>query len=82
MGRKARYGRTHMRIRAALLPFAYGTTCPHCGLPMLHGEKLHLDHTADGSGYRGFAHALCNMREGGRRGRAKQLSNRRRGELL
>jgi hypothetical protein len=40
------------------------------GGTMLPGQALDLDHTADGAGYRGFAHASCNRREGARRGNA------------
>jgi hypothetical protein len=35
---------------------------------MLEGQKLHLDHTEDRTGYRGFAHASCNVLDGARRG--------------
>jgi hypothetical protein len=42
---------------------------------MLPGEALDLDHRADGIGYRGIVHAVCNRSEGGRRG---NLERRRR----
>lgn len=76
----SRYGRRHRAIRQAMLPFAIGKPCPHCGEPMRADQALHLDHTADGRGYRGFAHKRCNEAEGGRRGRAAQL--RRRGGVF
>lgn len=63
-----RYGYRHQRIRATLLPEAYGRVCLHCGQPMLPGQALDLDHTADGSQYRGMVHSRCNRREGARRG--------------
>jgi hypothetical protein len=65
-----RYGYLHRLIRAALLPQAFGRPCLHCGRPMLPGQRLDLDHTADRSGYRGMTHASCNRREGARRGAA------------
>lgn len=58
------YDSQHKRLRAALLPTAYGQACTRCGRPMLHGQELHLDHDDDRSGYRGFSHASCNTRAG------------------
>lgn len=72
----SRYGRHHRRIRAALLPFAIGQPCPHCGEEMRADQALDLDHVPGTGLYRGMAHAFCNRQEGGRRGRAKQLANR------
>ena len=66
------YGSDHQRTRKALLAEAYGQPCHHCGRPMLPGQALDLDHTADRSAYRGFAHAHCNRSEGGKRGNAKR----------
>lgn len=62
------YGAEHQAIRKALLDQAYGQLCHHCGHPMVKGQALDLDHTADRTGYRGFAHASCNRRDGARRG--------------
>ena len=62
------YGSEHQRLRKKLLPFAYGTACHLCGHVMSLGQVLHLDHTEDRTGYRGFAHARCNVREGSLRG--------------
>lgn len=62
------YGAEHQRVRKALLAEAIGQPCHHCGLPMLPGQALDLDHTADRTAYRGFAHASCNRSEGARRG--------------
>jgi hypothetical protein len=76
------YGRPHRRLRARLLPSAYGTPCVLCGEVMSEGEPLHLDHTEDRLGYRGFAHASCNILDGARRGgqreRARRLATGRR----
>jgi Recombination endonuclease VII len=62
------YGAQHQAIRKALLEDAYGRPCHHCGHPMLSGQALDLDHTADRTAYRGFAHASCNRSEGAKRG--------------
>lgn len=70
------YGSEHQAIRKALLADAYGQACPHCGFPMLQGQSLDLDHTADRTAYRGFAHASCNRSEGARRGNAKRRRSR------
>jgi hypothetical protein len=64
------YGGRHQRIRAALLSAAYGEICHLCGRPMLPGQALELDRTADRAGYRGMAHAHRNRSEGARRGNA------------
>jgi Recombination endonuclease VII len=72
----SRYGYRHQRIRAALLPEAYGRACLHCGLAMLPGQALNLDHTSDGAQYRGVVHARCNRREGARRGNAARRRRR------
>lgn len=66
------YGAEHQAVRKALLDEAYGQPCHHCGHPMLKGQALDLDHTADRTGYRGFAHASCNRRDGARRGNARR----------
>jgi hypothetical protein len=66
---KARgYGAEHQRLRAKLLPSAYGQPCTRCGKPMLPGQALHFDHTEDRTGYLGFAHAACNRKAGARKG--------------
>jgi len=67
------YGRPHRRLRAALLPTAYGRACPRCGAPMTVGQALDLDHTDDRTGYLGFSHRACNRAAGaalGNRARA------------
>ncbi len=69
------YGYTYQKLCKALLPAAYGTPCVRCGLPMLPGQKLHLDHDDyDRTRLRGFAHAECNIRAAARKARAKQIA--------
>ena len=72
------YDAAHYRLRRALLPLAWGSPCSLCGEVMLEGDDVHLDHTEDRSGYRGFSHARCNVLDGARRGgaatRAKRLA--------
>lgn len=72
------YGADHQAVRKALLADAYGQPCHHCGRPMVKGQALDLDHTADRTGYRGFAHASCNRSDGAKRGNAR----RRRSDTL
>ena len=56
----AGYGNSHQKLRKALLAKAYGQPCSRCGLPMLPGQALHLDHDDyDGTKWRGFSHAKC-----------------------
>lgn len=42
--------------------------CCLCGDPIDPQSKWHLDHTPDRTGYRGVAHAGCNVSDGARRG--------------
>lgn len=77
--RHLRWARPHQELRAALLPGAIGKICHLCGLPMRAGQRLALDHAADGVGYRGMAHERCNNRDGGKRGAALR---RRRGGAI
>lgn len=67
---KVAYGPAHRRLRAALLPSAYGSDCHLCGEVMREGQPLHLDHAEDRESYRGMAHAHCNLRDGSARGNA------------
>jgi hypothetical protein len=60
-----------------MLPYAAGSTCVRCDRPILPGQPVDLDHDDGGLGYRGFAHAACNRRAGGRLGRARQLARKR-----
>lgn len=69
------YGTEHQKLRAKLLPLAYGKPCTRCGKPMLQGQPLHFDHTDDRTGYLGFAHASCNRRAGARKG--ARVANRK-----
>lgn len=65
--------RTHRLARAAMLKaYTPGDPCCLCGAPMYPPtSELHADHNPAG-GYRGLAHARCNVRDGARRGRARQ----------
>jgi len=75
---KGGWGSKHQKLRAALLPSAYGTPCVRCGLPMLPGQKLHLDQDDyDRTKLRGFAHAACNIRAAAKKARAIQLAAKR-----
>ena len=67
--------RTMRRLRAQMISIAVanGATCPECGLPLKHGQRLHLDHvvplSAGGSNrpdnWR-ILHSACNLRKGSR----------------
>jgi hypothetical protein len=76
------YTYAYRKLRAALLPKAYGTPCYRCGLPMLRGQELHLDHDDhddhDRSIIRGFSHAHCNLRAAAKKARAIQLAAKQR----
>lgn len=75
------YDQAHLRARANFLAQLERTgvdTCCICGRTITPGMKLHLDHTADRQSYRGLAHASCNVRDGARRGRARQTVTARR----
>ena len=55
------YGPEHRKVREQLLArFQPGDPCAHCGQPMWSKDNLDLAHTADRTGYRGLAHAVCN----------------------
>jgi hypothetical protein len=64
----------HRKARAKLLAaFQPGDPCCLCGRPMYPPTRnLHADHDPAGNGYRGLSHGLCNVRDGARRGRARQ----------
>jgi hypothetical protein len=49
---------------------------------MLRGQALDLDHRDDGAGWLGFAHARCNRQAGGRLGRARQLEQPKRKQVM
>ena len=72
------YGSQHRARRAHLLAelervgFA---PCPRCGLPMVPGQRLHLDHSDPAAKQLGLpgdrlTHATCNEADGGRIGNA------------
>ena len=80
------YGIAHRRERAkyvSLIKAGVLVPCVLCGHPITNPrgrepDGLHLDHTPDRSGYRGPSHNACNVRDGARRGRAKQSQKPRR----
>src|SRR5215207_5586411 len=76
-----KYAAAHQRLRRALLPSAVGSGCVRCGLVILPGQAIDLDHQDDGFSYRGWSHASCNRSAGGRRGRQVQLAKKRRAML-
>lgn len=62
-------GWEHQKLRARLLPYAYGTLCPMCGRVMLRSQRLDLDHAiprvhGGHNGPRRIVHASCNRRAG------------------
>lgn len=61
------YDARHERIRARLLPKAYGRLCPLCSEVMDHEQDLHLDHSiplwVDASSVPDrIVHATCNLK--------------------
>ena len=68
------YGWHHQKLRQQMLPHAWGTLCHFCGLPMIPGQPLDLDHTDDRRSYRGMTHRACNRADGARKVNAKRNS--------
>jgi hypothetical protein len=64
----------HRRARATLIKaFRPGDPCCLCGHPMYPPTSgLHADHDPVNGGYRGLSHMRCNVRDGAKRGRARQ----------
>lgn len=73
------YGSEHMKARRAYLAQlerdGVGVCCIG-GEPIYPGQRLHLDHTPDRSGYRGLACARHNIIDAAKRGRARQNVSR------
>lgn len=77
---KRGYGAKHRAIRngyVEAIQRGEHVTCCLCGgaITETDGRKpdgLHLDHTPDRQGYRGASHGSCNVRDGAKRGRARQ----------
>jgi hypothetical protein len=67
----------HRRLSEKLRARAIGQLCHFCGLPMLPGQPLDLDHAPDGRGYRGVTHRHCNRADGGRKSLAIQRARGR-----
>lgn len=59
-----------MRKALGELVAAGRAVCCRCGRPIVPGSAWHADHTDDRSGYRGAAHAACNLRAAARKGAA------------
>ena len=47
---KPKYGGAHQKLRRAMLPVAVGAACVRCGLVIVPGQPVDLDHLDDGSG--------------------------------
>lgn len=65
------YGAAHRKARRewkAIVDAQGGIECCLCGHWVEASERWHLDHTPERDGYRGVAHALCNVRDGASRG--------------
>ena len=77
------YGTDHMKARErAIAKHQAGDPCSRCGGAMPADPKLlHFDHTDDRTGYKGLAHAACNLAAGARKGNAARRS-RARGVVL
>ena len=78
------YGAAHAKERRRWKPIVERgeATCCICGYAIDPGTSWHLDHTEDRTGYRGVAHAECNIRDGARRGARVSNRTRRRGAPL
>lgn len=72
------YGKAHREERARWKPIVEGgqANCCICGYWIEPGTKWHLDHTEDRTGYRGAAHAQCNLRDGASRGARRTNAKR------
>lgn len=83
-----RYGNEHRRARDAMLPYAVGQPCTRCGVPIMPGDRVDLDHADNiesvsefyGSVYSGFAHASCNRRAGAIKGNKKRKTDMDKGK--
>ena len=76
---KPKYGGAHQKLRRAMLPTAVGAACVRCGLVIVPGQPVDLDHLDDGSGrYRGWAHRHCNRSAGATLGNVMRGAKRRR----
>jgi len=67
-----KYDWQHQKRRERMLPQAYGTRCVYCGLVMMVGMKLDLDHTT-----KSITHSRCNRSAGARFGNALRGLRRR-----
>jgi hypothetical protein len=72
----------HRSIRRALLPYAVGSLCVRCGLPILPGQPVDLDHTDDRAAYLGWSHSRCNRAAGARLGNARRRARNERKPVM
>lgn len=73
------YGAEHQAERKRRLPhYTEHDPCGNCGQPLGPNRKLwHLPHNDQRTGYLpGFWCAACNVKDGARRGRARQSQGR------
>jgi hypothetical protein len=73
---KPRYAGPHQAMRRRMLPYAIGSRCVRCGLVILRGQDLDLDHTDDGAAYAGWSHAHCNRSAGAQMGNLQRSERR------
>ena len=62
------YDAAHMKLRASWKRKVdrCEVNCARCGQLILPGEKFHLDHTDDRTGYLGPSHERCNLSAAGK----------------
>jgi hypothetical protein len=61
------YNHTHRVIRKQITEMVEcgAARCTRCDKRILPGERWHLDHNDERTGYNGAAHAVCNLSAGG-----------------
>ena len=70
------YGTEHRQLRArwkSLIESVGWAPCCLCDEVIEASEPWHLDHNPERDGYRGIAHAMCNLRDGAKRGRERWM---------
>ena len=72
----AKWSGPHRRLSEQMRAHALGRICHFCGLPMLPGQPLDLDHAPDGRSYRGVTHRGCNRADGARKSLAIKRARR------
>jgi hypothetical protein len=76
---KKKYTGVHLTMRKTLMAALIDgqTPCARCRKPMWRSQRLHLDHSDDGTYYLGMSHAFCNAQAGGRKIQALQAAGLR-----